>query len=113
MWSLRKQTNKYKAKRQEYNGIGYHSKREASKAWELDQLVKTGEVIEWKRQVKVPLEVNGHHIANYYVDFLITWKGGDKEFVEIKGFETEVWRLKWKLFEALYEGKGYKLTVEK
>jgi hypothetical protein len=89
------------------------SKKEATKAFELDLLIKAGEILEWKRQVKISLDVNGYHICNYYVDFEVLWKDGTKEYVEIKGFETDLWRMKWRLFEALYSDKGYKLTVEK
>jgi hypothetical protein len=56
----------------------------------------------WERQVGVPLEVNGQHICNYYLDSLVYLKNGKKQWVEVKAFETEVWRRKRKLFEAAY-----------
>ena len=91
------------------------SKKEAQKAFELDLLVKAGEVLKWERQKKIRLDVNGYHICNYFIDFVIYWKGGDVEYCEIKGFETDVWRLKWRLMEALFskDHPEYKLTVEK
>lgn len=113
MWHLRR-GSKYGARSSTYNGIQYHSKLEAQYAIDLDLLKKAGEIEGWERQVKIPLDVNGFHIANYYVDFVVTHKNGIKEFVEVKGFETEVWRLKWKLFEALMSDKpDIKLTVQK
>ncbi len=110
-----KRGNKYGAKSILYEGKQYHSKREAGYAAELDLLKKAGEIKEWERQIKIPLGVNGCHITNYFIDFKIEHMNGDIEFVEVKGFETDVWRLKWKLFEALAPimFPGAKLTVVK
>ena len=52
--------------------------------------------------MKIPLDVNGYHIANYIIDFVILHTNDTKEYVEIKGFETDTWRMKWRLFEAIY-----------
>lgn len=113
MWHLRR-GNKYGAKSSIYDGIQYHSKLEAKYAADLDLLKKAGEIKGWERQVKIPLEVNGFHIANYYVDFRIEHNNGTIEYVEVKGFETEVFRLKWKIFEAIMsEIPDVKLTVQK
>jgi hypothetical protein len=46
--------------------------------------------------------VNGCHIASYYIDFVIQENDGTETWEEVKDFETEVWRLKWKLTKALY-----------
>jgi hypothetical protein len=61
---------------------------------------RAGEIEKWERQVKVELRAYGCHICDYFVDFRVTYTNGDIEYVEVKGFETDVWRLKWKLFEA-------------
>lgn len=113
MWYQRK-GNKYGAKSSTYDGIQYHSKLEAKYASDLDLLKKAGEIKDWERQLKISLDVNGYHIANYYIDFVIHHNNGTKEYVEVKGFETEVWRLKWKLTEALLgDQPDIKLTVVK
>lgn len=105
---------KYGNVEQEYDGITYHSKKEAMYAWELDIRKKAKDIKSWERQVKIELDVGKYHICNYYIDFVVHHNDGIKEFVEVKGFETEVWRLKWKLFEALYsEKKNVRLTVIK
>jgi len=36
------------------------------------------------------------------MDFVVTHNDGSLEYVEVKGFQTEVWRLKWKIFEAIF-----------
>ena len=97
-----KHWNKYGAKKTVFGGFKYDSKKEARYAQDLDLMLKAGEIKSVQRQVRIPLDVNGYHIANYYIDFLVTHKDDSLEYVEVKGFETEVWRLKWKLFEALY-----------
>ncbi len=109
-----KQTNKYKAIKQEYKGGLYHSKKEARYAQELDLRKKAHDIKSWRRQVKIPLDCNGYHITNYYIDFEITHNDDLIEFVEVKGFETEVWKLKWKIFESIYgRNPNYKLTIVK
>lgn len=114
MWRQRNSFSKYKSQSCNYNGILYHSKFEAGYAGELDLRKKANDIKDWERQVKISLDVNGFHIANYYVDFLIHHNDGLKEYVEVKGFETDTWKLKWKLFEALYSGgDDVRLTVVK
>ena len=105
--------SKYSNIRREYDGITYHSGKEAAYARELDLRIKAGEIWRWERQKKISLDIGEYHICNYFIDFVVHHKDGTVEYVEVKGFETEVWRLKWKLFEALYSGKGYVLTVVK
>jgi hypothetical protein len=53
--------------------------------------------------------VNGKHIANYFCDFLVTFEDGREEWHEVKGFQTEVWRLKEKLFRAIYPDRILKV----
>lgn len=113
MYYQRKQ-NKYNAKSNVYNGQIYHSKKESAYAAELDLRLKAKEIKSWDRQVKISLDVNGYHICNYYIDFVIKHNDNSTEYVEVKGYETDVWRLKWKLFEALYgDKKNIKLSVVK
>lgn len=92
--------SKYGNNSQEYNGRRYDSKREAAYAQELDWRMKAGEIKEVIPQFKIPLKVNGKHIANYYVDFKVIMADDSVEFHEVKGFETDVWKMKWKILEA-------------
>lgn len=102
------------AKKQTYNNQKYDSGFEAGYAAELDLRVKAKDIKSWERQVKIPLDVNGYHIANYYIDFIIHHLDGITEYVETKGYATDVWRMKWKIFEALYGDKpDVVLTVVK
>lgn len=94
-----------------YNG--FDSKFEGGKAAELDLLKKAGEIVDYKTQVKIPLIVNNYIICNYYMDFVVEHNDGTIEYIECKGYSTEIWKMKWKMFEALYSDKpNVKLTVE-
>lgn len=114
MWRQIKQ-GKYKNKSCFYNGCIYDSKKEAAYAQELDFRKKAKDIKDWARQVKCSLDIFGKHICNYYIDFKIYHKDGSEEMVEVKGFETPVWKLKWRLFEAIWnkEYPGVVLTVVK
>lgn len=103
---------KYNSRRTEYHGTSYMSKKEAEKAWELDQLVKAGKIKGYKKQVKLSLDVNGVHIANYFMDFVVEENDGSQTCLEIKGYETDLWRMKWRLAQAIY-GDTYKFILEK
>ena len=80
---------------------------EAAFAQELDMRVYAKDIKSWTRQERIPLEVNKIKIATYIIDFVITHLDGEKEYVEIKGFETDTWRLKWKLAQALYPDRKW------
>lgn len=122
--------NKFGAKSTEYEGQVYHSKKEAGYAAELDLLKRAKEILDWGRQVKVSFNVcpdcaklnDGNckdhpktkqfHLANYYVDFIVYYPDGIVEWVEVKGFETPEWKMKWRMLEAVYgNNESYKLTV--
>ncbi len=117
MFTKTLQTNqsKFKAIRQTYEGNSYHSKKEAQYAAELDMLMRGKAIKSWQRQVKIELlGENGTKVCNYFIDFVVTHKDGTTEYVEVKGFETPEWKLKWKLFEDKMKGQhDVKLTVLK
>lgn len=110
-----KRGNKYKAERQTFDGRSYHSKKEADYAVQLAWLKKAGEIKEIIPQYKLDLRVNGIHITNYFIDFKVIFTDGHTELVEVKGFATDVWLLKWKLTEALLDEiePGAKLVLIK
>lgn len=111
MWHLQR-GSKYGNYEKEYNGQIYHSKKEAGWARELDLLIRAKKIKSYERQVRFSIDVNGYHICNYIADFVVTDNLDEKIIEEVKGFETDVFRLKWKLMEALY-GKKYKLVLIK
>ena len=129
--------NKYKNINQVYNGIRYDSKLEAKKAFDLTMLLRQKEILKWDRQVKIEINFkqkkNGEwvltpekamdlkkknipfrHFRNYYMDFVVYHLDGSVEYVEIKGMETEVWKMKFFLTEMMFDAhETIYLTVEK
>lgn len=104
-----------KAQKQTYKGRSYRSRAEANYALMLDQRLKKKEIRGWEYEKRISLKgENGTHICYYKIDFTIEHNDGVTEFIEVKGFETSIWRIKWKLFNDKY-GKDakYKITLEK
>ena len=107
--------NKFNNKKCEYGGYIYDSRLEGDYAQELDLRKKAGDIKDWDRQFKVSIDINGFHICNYYVDFRVFENDGSITLTEMKGMETEVWRLKKKLLEAVWlpENPDYQYEVIK
>jgi len=114
MVGFRKKT-KYGSVRQTYKGYSFQSKAETKYAMYLDQRVKDGEILSWTPQVKIELfGENGTRVCNYYMDFVAEHPDGKTEYIEVKGFATSIWRLKWKLFKDKMGKDASKIiTLEK
>jgi len=84
---------------------------------ELDWRIKAGEVKQWTRQHPFRLKVKDKKICTYYIDFRAELTNGIIEYIEVKGFATDLWRLKWRIteatFEELTEGETAKLILIK
>lgn len=94
--------NKYNSTKTKYDGRYYDSKLECDYAINLDWRKKAGEIKEIIPQYKISLDVNDQHIANYYMDFKVILADNTIEMHEVKGMETQLWRMKWRLAIALY-----------
>jgi hypothetical protein len=108
--------SKYKNKTKQYNGRSYDSIREATHAEELDWRIKAGEIKEVIPQYKIDIRINGVHWRNYYIDFKVLMSDGSIQYHEVKGFETEVWKMKFRALEILQDDlleKGAELLVIK
>lgn len=93
-----------------YKSYRISSKLEALFYVRLKKMVMDGELKDMKFQPKYPLIVNGVKICDYSPDFDVTHNDGRLETVEAKGIESDIYKVKKKLFEILYERK---LTVLK
>jgi hypothetical protein len=113
MYKFQRRKSKYGNKKTEYNGVMYASKKEAAYAGELDLRVMAGDIRKWNRQVKLEVRLNGQHICNYYADFQIVHTNNTVEYVDVKGYETKVFKLKWKLVQALYGSEFVNFTIVK
>lgn len=90
--------HKYHAKRTEYDGRNYDSKAEARYARMLNMRVKAGEVLFYLWQV--PFHLPGG--TKYVVDFQEFHADGTVHFIDVKGVETEAFKIKKREVEALY-----------
>lgn len=102
--------SKYNAKKVEVDGIKFDSKVEAEYYLHLKEQVDTGEIQGFERQVKMTLQdsfylegVKGKIRAiTYVVDFKITEKDGSITYIDVKGIETDVFKMKRKMFMNRY-----------
>jgi hypothetical protein len=103
----------YNTKKVITNGTQYDSKFEAAKAQELEILLKAKEIQGYDPHYRIPLIVNGYTVADYYIDFAVYHNDETVEYIEMKGYPTDVWKLKWRIFCALYEdNENVKITLE-
>lgn len=110
--------SKYHAYKATINNITFDSLDESRFYLRLlEEIREKDDIVKFEMQV--PFELvpsytkNGHKIRrmDYVADFLIYYKDGHKDVVDVKGIETEVFKLKKKLFEYRY--KDLSLTCYK
>lgn len=106
---------KYHAQRTEYGGHVYDSKAEATRAMELDMMMRGGVIQGWLRQVRVALGPD----FNTTVDFLVLALDGGSPcprawVEEVKGMETRqfkkakaLWPKYAPLEMRIYRCRGY------
>lgn len=102
MW---KSKSKYRNVPTVINGLRFSSKAEAARYSELKLLQAANQVRWFIRQPRFDL---GNDIT-YVADFLVVWNADETTFSDtrvtvedVKGVETDVFKLKRKLFEAQY-----------
>lgn len=100
---------KYKSKKGECDGLKFDSQRELQEYIKRKQLEKIGAIVDLQCQVRFPLVVNGKKIAVYIADFTYYFANNPGVLVveDVKGYRTPVYKLKAKLFFALY---GFAIT---
>jgi hypothetical protein len=96
--------SKYGNRRITVDGNSFASKREAARYGELRLLQGIGEIENLTLQPRFPLKVNGKLVCTYVADFLYGKTGDATSLVveDVKGYRTEVYKIKAKLFEALH-----------
>ncbi|EAD5380305.1 DUF1064 domain-containing protein [Listeria monocytogenes] len=109
--SLTKQAStrsKYNAKKVVIDDIKFDSKAEAAYYQQLKLLKMSGEVVSFDLQPEFILQdsfvKNGkkYHAIKYRADFLVRYKDGHEELIDVKGMLTKEFRIKQKLFELRY-----------
>lgn len=94
--------SKYRNERVMVDGLLFDSKREARRWGELQLLEKVGEIQHLRRQVRYDLTVKGVRVGQYVADFVYT-KHNRTVVEDAKGVRTQVYRLKRKLMQAIYD----------
>lgn len=103
-------TSKYNAKKVEIDGIKFDSKSEGEYYLHLKQQVTERQILGFERQKRMLLQ-EGFSVEGvkgkirpifYVVDFIITENDGTLTYVDVKGMETDVFKLKKKLFMKRY-----------
>lgn len=61
---------------------------------------QSGEIKKYSTQHRIDVKVNGIHIANHYVDFIVYNPDDSIEFHEVKGYATPYWGLLKKIVRA-------------
>lgn len=87
------------------DGIKHDSRKEARRWVELTLLQRAGEISDLKRQVKYELipKQEGERAVTYIADFVYNDnKTGNTVIEDCKGFKTDVYKLKKKLFQYRY-----------
>lgn len=110
-----KKKNKYNVSKKEdrtYNGIVYMSKLEMKYRKYLDTLVMAGDVQKIKEQYEFKLFVKGKLVCKYLCDFFVTYMDGRREYVDVKGMKTAIYRLKKKFVEAEFNIKITEITKD-
>jgi len=103
---MRNRHNKYGNVLTEYAGRTFHSKKEAEHAAYLDLLKHAKKdkdrVVRVVYQAPIALNIGNVHVANYIADFIVYFADGRKEVQDVKGFRTDIYKIKKKLVFALH-----------
>lgn len=95
--------SKYNAKAKIVNGIRFASTKEGERYKQLLLLEKGGVIQNLSLQPKFKISINDAKICNYIADFQYI-EGGKVVVEDVKGIKTPVYKLKKKMFEAVYGG---------
>ncbi len=104
-----KQLKKYRNEKTIIDGIKFDSKLEARRYYELKLLQRAKEIKDLRRQVKFELQPSYKkknktiRSIDYVADFVYyDIKKGKTIIEDTKGFKTEIYKLKKKIFEYKY-----------
>ena len=108
--------SKYNNKKVIVDGIQFDSQKEAEYYCKLKILKQAGEIKDFRLQPRYELqpafEKNGkkYRAITYIADFEIVNNDGNTEVVDVKGVETQVFKIKQKLFEYKYPDLNLKVV---
>lgn len=86
---------------------GYDSAKEAKRANELKLLERAGEITDLQEQVSILLQERFRHNSKWeraitYIADFVYYKDGEKIIEDVKGFKTDVYKIKRKMLLFTY-----------
>ncbi len=100
--------NKYGAKKTWSDNVLFDSKLEAGIYEQLKMLQQAGQLGDLELQKEFVITVNGKQICIYIADFVFKVKD-TTVIADAKGVLTDVFKLKWKLMQAVYPEYDYRI----
>ena len=97
----KKKKSKYNANKVEVDGIKFDSKKEADYYSELKLRLAAKDIKGFCRQAEFVLAPN----LRYKADFVVFNSDGTADVIDVKGFKTDVYKLKKKVFEDKFKLK--------
>lgn len=116
MWG-RKRGNKFNNHKVEIDGHKFDSQAEATHYRVLLADKRDDKILGFELQPEFVLQPafkgqDGTMIRaiKYRADFLV-FHDGYTEIIDVKGFRTKEWAIKWKMLQYQNQSKGYKFTI--
>jgi hypothetical protein len=107
---------KYGNRKTVVDGITFDSQWESEVYMILKDMKRCGEIADFERQVPYVLQ-DGYEAGRrkilpiiHKVDFKVVLNNGGVELIEAKGFETETYKIKRKMFESRYPNIPYRVV---
>ncbi len=99
-----KKRNKYNARKTWIDGICFDSQIEGDYYCQLKLLLRAGQIDGFCRQARFVITdgKNGGGGTEYVADFIVFYPDGSYRIVDVKGKETDVFKLKKKSFKEKY-----------
>ena len=102
--------SKYNAIKCVIDNITFDSQAEGRYYQTLKLMLASGDITDLEVHPTFPIEVNGKKICTYEADFMYM-ESGVLKVDDVKGVRTDVYSLKKKLVEALYDLKINEIRV--
>lgn len=98
--------SKYHARKVKVDGICFDSQKEADYYYNLKVLLNAGAIKGFCRQCEFVLQEGNEDTQpiRYYADFIVFKNDGTTEIVDTKGIQTDVFKLKFKMFKNKFPG---------
>lgn len=103
--NVKNNTTKYGNKWCVIDGIKFQSIKEGGYYQFLKSELQHKKIKSFKRQVTFRIEINGVLVCRYIADFVVTYNDGSKKVIDVKGFKTDVYKLKKSLIFAVHNIK--------